>query len=87
MLPTVPKIQEGQPIEDVALIRDEMANMVWAVGVHGAGLPTGESKPGREGRAGGTAAFHARIVAALPPGTGRGPSSGRRRRRRSRTGS
>lgn len=31
VLPTVPKIQEGQPFEEVALMRDEMANMVWAI--------------------------------------------------------
>lgn len=31
LLPTVPKIQESQPLEEVALIRDEMANMVWGV--------------------------------------------------------
>jgi hypothetical protein len=67
MLPTVPKIQEGQPIEDVALIRDEMANMVWAV-ESTVPLPTGESKAGREAALE-TSAFHARIVAAQPPGT------------------
>jgi hypothetical protein len=31
MLPTVPKIQESKPIEEVMLIRDEMANMVWGI--------------------------------------------------------
>jgi hypothetical protein len=31
MLPTVLKIQEGTPLEEVALARDEMANMVWAI--------------------------------------------------------
>jgi hypothetical protein len=31
VLPTVPKVQESPPIEEVALIRDEMANMVWAI--------------------------------------------------------
>jgi hypothetical protein len=31
ILPTVPKIQEGAPLEEVALIRDEMANMVWGI--------------------------------------------------------
>ena len=67
MLPTVPKIQEGQPIEDVALIRDEIANMVWAVEAT-VPLPTGESKAGREAALE-TAAFHARIVATQPLGT------------------
>ena len=28
---TTPKIQEGKPIEQVRFIRDEMANMVWAI--------------------------------------------------------
>ena len=29
--PTVPKVAEGPPLEDVLLIRDEMANMVWGI--------------------------------------------------------
>lgn len=66
LLPTVPKVQEGRPIEDVALIRDELANMVWAV-ESTVPLPSGESKTGREA-ARETAAFHARIVATQPPG-------------------
>ena len=31
VLPTVPKIQESAPLEEVAFIRDEMANMVWGI--------------------------------------------------------
>jgi hypothetical protein len=31
VLPTVPKIQEGKPIEQFVMIRDEIANMVWAI--------------------------------------------------------
>jgi hypothetical protein len=31
ILPTVPKVHEGEPLEEVALIRDEMANMVWGI--------------------------------------------------------
>jgi hypothetical protein len=31
LLPTVSKIQESKPLEEVAFIRDEMANMVWGV--------------------------------------------------------
>jgi hypothetical protein len=31
VLPTVPKIQESSPLEEVAFIRDEMANMVWGI--------------------------------------------------------
>lgn len=47
LLPTVPKIQEGSPIDDVLLIRDEIANMVWAVEQR-ITLPSGERKPARE---------------------------------------
>lgn len=47
LLPTVPKIQESQPIEKIYLIRDEMANMVWGVETRIL-LPSGVSKPGRE---------------------------------------
>lgn len=31
LLPTVGKIQEGKPLEEILFIRDEMANMVWGV--------------------------------------------------------
>lgn len=31
LLPTVAKIQEGNPIEEVVFIRDEIANMVWGI--------------------------------------------------------
>ena len=31
LLPGVPKIQEGKPVEKVVFIRDEMANMVWGI--------------------------------------------------------
>lgn len=47
LLPSVPKIQESKPIEEVYLIRDEMANMVWGIET-GIALPSGASKPGRE---------------------------------------
>ena len=47
LLPTVPKIQEGKPIEEIVLIRDEMANMVWGI-EKTIPLPNGESKPGAE---------------------------------------
>lgn len=47
LLPTVPKIQESEPFEEVRLVHDEMANMAWAV-EHTVPLPSGESKPGAE---------------------------------------
>jgi hypothetical protein len=31
LLPTLAKIQEGAPLEHIVLMRDEMANMVWAI--------------------------------------------------------
>jgi hypothetical protein len=31
LLPTVAKIQEGKPMEEVMFVRDEIANMVWGV--------------------------------------------------------
>jgi hypothetical protein len=31
ILPTIPKLLEGKPLEEVRMIRDEMANMVWAL--------------------------------------------------------
>lgn len=45
--PTVPKIQEGKPLEEIALIRDEMANMVWGLETQ-VPLPNGSSKRGSE---------------------------------------
>lgn len=47
LLPTVPKIQEGAPLEEVALIRDEMANMVWGIEAV-IPLADGRSKSGHE---------------------------------------
>jgi hypothetical protein len=47
LLPTPPKVQESQAIEEVSLIRDEMANMVW--GIEGrVPIPSGGVKPGAE---------------------------------------
>ena len=47
LLPTVPKIQESSPVEEVFLIRDEVANMVWAI-EKTIPLATGASKSGDE---------------------------------------
>lgn len=65
MLPTAPKVQEGAPIEEVTLIRDEMANMVW-------GIELTVPLPHGEGRSGGSAAaettgFFARVLGRQPP--------------------
>lgn len=47
LVPTAPKVQQGDPLEEVALIRDEMANMVWAI-ERRIVLPSGGTKPGAE---------------------------------------
>jgi hypothetical protein len=47
LLPTVPKIQESKPMEEVLLIRDEMANMVWGIESRVA-MVDGQSIPGYE---------------------------------------
>jgi hypothetical protein len=64
MFPTAAKVQAGAPLEDVLLLRDEMANTVWGVErtVH---APDGRGRAaatlGRELRA-----FHERLVAGGP---------------------
>jgi hypothetical protein len=47
VVPSVPKLQEGKPIEEALLVRDEVANMVWGIEKQ-IPLPSGESIPGRE---------------------------------------
>ncbi len=47
ILPVAPRVLEGEPLEDVALVRDEMANMVWAI-EHRVPLPTGWPRAGDE---------------------------------------
>jgi hypothetical protein len=47
VLPTAHKVLEGPPLDEVLLIRDEMANMVWAV-EKTIWLPTGEPGQGAE---------------------------------------
>lgn len=47
ILPTVEKILEGKPLEEVLFIRDEVANMVWAIEKK-IPLPTGSGKHGSE---------------------------------------
>ena len=66
LLPTASKIQDGAPIEEVALIRDEVANMVWGI-ERTVPLASGESKPGLEA-AHQTRAFFEALVAAQPGG-------------------
>ena len=47
LLPVARKVQEGKPLEEVFLLRDEIANMVWGVETR-VPLPTGKSQRGRE---------------------------------------
>jgi hypothetical protein len=47
LLPTVAKVEHGEPTEQVELIRDEVANMVWGVETT-VPLASGASAPGRE---------------------------------------
>lgn len=45
--PAARQVQDGRPLEEVMLVRDEMANMVWAV-ERTITLPSGEPANGRE---------------------------------------
>lgn len=47
LMPAASKVHEGKPLEEVYLLRDEVANMVWGV-EHAVPLATGKSKRGKE---------------------------------------
>lgn len=47
MLPTLAKGQEEEPLEEVALVRDEVANMVWGIEAL-VPMPDGTTRRGRE---------------------------------------
>lgn len=64
--PTVPKTTEGAPLEDVTFVRDEAANMVWAI-ERNVPLATGDIRRGAEAAAE-SLASRRRLVPA-PPGT------------------
>jgi hypothetical protein len=67
LLPSAPAVQQGRALEEVMLVRDEIANMVWGIEKTIA-LPNGEPKAGAEA-ARETKAFFERkaIPAMLPP--------------------
>jgi hypothetical protein len=67
LLPAVPKLQESDPVEEVLLVRDEMANLAWGV-EQTVPLPSGVSRPGAEAGLE-TLAFHQRLRGGppLPP--------------------
>lgn len=48
--PSVPKVAEGPALEEVLLLRDENANLVWGI-EHTVRLPTGEPRRGSEAAA------------------------------------
>lgn len=60
LLPTAPQVMDGAAREEVLLVRDETANMVWAIEKR-IPLPTGDTKPGGEA-AQETLAYHARLA-------------------------
>jgi hypothetical protein len=64
LLPTVPKVQQGEPLEEVAFIRDEMANMVWGIEAR-VPMPHGRGRPGAEA-ATDLRRFHERRVSTAP---------------------
>lgn len=47
VLPAARKVLEGKPLEEIFMLRDEIANMVWGVESQ-VPLATGKSKPGKE---------------------------------------
>ena len=60
LLPTVPLIQDGGVLEDVVMVRDETANMVWGI-EHTVSLPSGDPVSGPTlGRA--TRAWHQHLL-------------------------
>lgn len=71
LLPTVPKVQEGDPLEEVVLIRDEMANMVWGV-ERVVTLASGHSRPGSEA-ADETRRFFEGLTGGPPPASSEEP--------------
>lgn len=65
LLPTVPKTLEGDPVEEVMLVHDEMANMAWGV-ERTVPLPDGVSRAGAETGVE-TRAFFTRLRGGAPP--------------------
>jgi hypothetical protein len=65
LLPTCAKIQDAPPSEEVLLVRDELANMVWGVETT-VPLANGESKRGSEA-ASETTAFLQGLLGVAPP--------------------
>ncbi len=64
LLPTVPKIHESAATEEILLVRDEVADMVWGI-EKTVPLPTGQSKPGLEAARQTLAFYQSQLTAAL----------------------
>ena len=64
--PVVPKVQEGKPLDEVLLTRDEMANMVWGIEAR-VPLPDGSTRPGLEAARETRAYFQRTILPVTPP--------------------
>jgi hypothetical protein len=69
LLPVAPKVQESKPLEEVHLLRDEIANMVWAVETR-VPLATGRGSPGAETGYEFRAKLQQLMLAAHPEGSG-----------------
>src|SRR5205085_11851868 len=67
LLPTVAKVDQGPPTEDVMLIRDEVANMVWGVETT-VPLASGDTAPGIEAARQLRAFLEAKLGGPPPPG-------------------
>ncbi len=68
LMPASPKVMDGAPCEEIMLVRDEMANMVWGI-ERAIPLPSGGTKPGAEAAIE-TVQYFKRLIAesgVLPP--------------------
>jgi hypothetical protein len=75
LMPTVAKIQQGPLTEDVWLVRDEVANMVWGI-EQTVPLASGDSKPGLETARQTLAFYQAQLAqAGGPPPPPAGPAN------------
>ena len=68
VLPVARKVQEGRPLEEVYLVRDELANMVWGAETR-IGMPTGQGYPGREAAHELRAKLQQLVLGGAAPGT------------------
>lgn len=66
LLPVASRVEESKPLEEVMLVRDEVANMVWAIET-AVPLATGEAERGVEAARALRAYFESDVVARLGP--------------------